>query len=270
MKWRQYCLQLGCLLVVAGAALLLVEWWRGSQTVHAGLRFTAWAILAAGIPMAAVGYLGDWRRGLIIAAGGMMVAGLGCLFADWILPAWPLYENGTYYALHTAGIAGLGAGLAVLCLGLLPEKLLTIFTIPELRQKILITLLFLAIYRIGYFVPLPFVDQDEMLRAMSGARGAIGQLFGYVSMLGGGNANNMSIFALGIMPYISASIILQLLSSFWAPLEKLKKEGESGQKKINEYTRYLTVGICLFQAMIPLQQIFHAQTGGGTLYLEGF
>src|SRR5262245_28223108 len=120
MKWRQYCLQLGGLLVVAGVALLLVEWYRGSYHFHPDLRYASWAMLALGIPMAAVGYLGDWRRGLVISGGAMMVAGLGTLFVDWVLPAWPQYESGSYYALHTAGIVGLGAGLATLCLGLLP------------------------------------------------------------------------------------------------------------------------------------------------------
>jgi preprotein translocase subunit SecY len=142
------------------------------------------------------------------------------------------------------------------------QKLKAIFIIPELRQKILITLLFLAIYRIGFFVPLPFINQDELARKMSGS-GALGQILGFVSMLGGGNLSMSTVFALGIMPYISASIILQLLGSVWPPLEKLQKEGESGRKKINEYTRYLTVGICLIQAFIPVQSMMRSEASGG-------
>jgi preprotein translocase subunit SecY len=140
-------------------------------------------------------------------------------------------------------------------------KLKAIFIIPELRQKILLTLLFLAIYRIGYSIPMPFVDQNKMNQALGGG-GALGNILGFVSMFSGGNLSNATIFGLGIMPYISASIILQLLSAVYPPLEKLKKEGESGQKKINEYTRYLTVFICLFQAFIYVQFIMSPPPSG--------
>jgi preprotein translocase subunit SecY len=150
------------------------------------------------------------------------------------------------------------------------RQIRAIFSIPELRQKILMTLMFLAIYRIGYFIPLPFIDQQEMARKMTG-RGALGQLLGMVSMLGGGNLSAGTIFALGIMPYISASIIFQLLASVYPPLEKLKKEGESGQKKINEYTRYATVLICLIQAIMPVRFMMESSThGGGGLVAEAF
>src|SRR5262249_9728697 len=130
------------------------------------------------------------------------------------------------------------------------EKLVTIFKIPELRRKILFTLMCLAIYRIGYYIPLPIIDQAELQKKMQATAGsALGQVLDFVAMFSGGNLAQASIVALGIMPYISASIIMQLLASFWAPLEKLQKEGESGRKKINEYTRYLTVPICLIQAI---------------------
>jgi preprotein translocase subunit SecY len=130
------------------------------------------------------------------------------------------------------------------------HKLITIFRIPELRRKVLITLLFLAIYRIGYYVPLPIIDQQKLQEKMSNvSQGALGQVLNFVSLFSGGNLSNASIFAMGIMPYISASIIFQLLASFYGPLEKLQKEGESGRKKINEYTRYATVPICMLQAI---------------------
>jgi preprotein translocase subunit SecY len=148
------------------------------------------------------------------------------------------------------------------------QKIRAIFSIPDLRQKILLTMLFLAIYRIGYFIPLPFIDQEKMAAKTSG--GALGQLLGVISMLGGGNLSAGTIFALGIMPYISASIIFQLLASVYPPLEKLKKEGESGQKKINEYTRYATVVICLIQAFIPVRSMMEPEPGGLGLVPQQF
>jgi preprotein translocase subunit SecY len=139
-------------------------------------------------------------------------------------------------------------------------KLKAIFIIPELRQKVLLTLLFLAIYRIGYSIPMPFVDQRQMLKAI-GSGGALGNILSFVSMFSGGNLTHATIFGLGIMPYISASIIFQLLGAVYPPLEKLQKEGESGRKKINEYTRYATVFICLFQALMYVQYIMGTEAG---------
>jgi preprotein translocase subunit SecY len=129
------------------------------------------------------------------------------------------------------------------------QRFLAIFKIPELTRKIVITLILLSVYRIGYYVPVPFINQEELAKKMESAQGTgFGQVLGFVAMFSGGNLSQSSIIALGIMPYISASIIFQLLASFYPPLEKLQKEGESGRKKINEYTRYATVPICLFQA----------------------
>jgi preprotein translocase subunit SecY len=151
------------------------------------------------------------------------------------------------------------------------KKLISIFTIPELRLKILITLGFLAVYRIGYYVPLPFIDQDKMLKAMqSAATTSFGQMMGFISMLGGGNLSQSCIFALGIMPYISASIIIQVLAYVYPPLEKLQKEGESGRKKLNEWTRYLTIVICLIQAMVPVQTMLRPAPDGWGLALPGY
>jgi preprotein translocase subunit SecY len=144
------------------------------------------------------------------------------------------------------------------------NKLITIFKIPELAQKILITLLFLMIYRIGFFVPLPMINQEEMLKGMSSMQqGALGQVLGFVALFSGGTFNQSTIFGLGIMPYISASIIFQLLASVYPPLEKLQKEGESGRKKINEYTRYATVLICVVQAFMWVAQIMRPRNMGG-------
>jgi preprotein translocase subunit SecY len=129
------------------------------------------------------------------------------------------------------------------------EKLRVVFTIPELRQKILLTLLFLAIYRVGWHIPLPIVDPEAMEAAFEGGSG-FGALLDKVAMFSATQLKQATIFGLGIMPYISASIIFQLLASVWKPLEELKKEGEAGQKKINEYTRYATVAICFVQSWI--------------------
>ncbi len=127
------------------------------------------------------------------------------------------------------------------------EKVRVIFTIPELRQKILLTLALLAIYRIGYLIPLPIIDPREM-KAIASAASGFGQLFQQAMLFSATNLSMVTIFGLGIMPYISASIIFQLLASVYPPLEQLQKEGESGRKKINEYTRYATVVLCIFQS----------------------
>ncbi len=139
-------------------------------------------------------------------------------------------------------------------------RLVTIFRIKELRQKILITVLFLAIYRIGFHVPLPIINQAEMEKSF---RGQEGGLLGMISMFSGGTLRQSCIFGLGIMPYISASIIFQLLASVYPPLEKLQKEGEAGRKKINEYTRYATVAICFIQALFWVRHIATPKVDGG-------
>ena len=125
------------------------------------------------------------------------------------------------------------------------EKIRVVFTIPELRQKILLTLLFLAIYRVGWQIPLPIMDMQKVADQQDKGTSA---LLEQVAMFSASNLTQATIFGLGIMPYISASIIFQLLGSVYPPLEKLQKEGESGRKKINEYTRYATVVLCLFQS----------------------
>jgi preprotein translocase subunit SecY len=140
------------------------------------------------------------------------------------------------------------------------DKLLTIFKVPELRRKVLFTALFLAIYRIGFYVPLPIVNQSQLKnweeqQSSSGA----GKLFGTVAMFGGTSIGMSTIFGLGIMPYISASIIFQLLGSVVPSLEAMMKEGESGRKRINEYTRYAAVGLCVVQSAFWVQYMMSPQ-----------
>ena len=115
----------------------------------------------------------------------------------------------------------------------------------ELRQRIWFTLGLLIIYRLGTYIPVPGIDGGALRNFMEQAQAGIG---GILSMFTGGALGRMGIFALGIMPYISASIIVQLLASMVPALEQLKKEGEQGRKKINQYTRYGTVALALFQA----------------------
>jgi len=130
------------------------------------------------------------------------------------------------------------------------EKIRVVFTIPELRRKIFFTLGLLAVYRIGWWITLPVVDPDKMNRWAQDVQGAagLGALVEQVAIFSASQLSQATIFGLGIMPYISASIIFQLLATVWGPLERLQKEGESGRKKINEYTRYATVGLCIFQS----------------------
>lgn len=119
-----------------------------------------------------------------------------------------------------------------------------IHKIPELRKRLLFTLGLLAVYRVGVFVTVPGVDRSIMKTIMAGASGSFLGLF---NMFSGGALKQLSIFALGIMPYISASIIIQLLTVVVPHLEALNKEGEAGRKKINQYTRYGTVLLCVVQ-----------------------
>lgn len=128
------------------------------------------------------------------------------------------------------------------------EKLRLIFTIPELRNKVLFTLALLAVYRIGWQIPLPMIDQEAVSEFAKNMSGDLTKFLAKVSVFSGSQLNQATIFGLGIMPYISASIILQLMGTVYKPLEELKKEGEAGRKKINEYTRYLTVVLCLIQS----------------------
>jgi len=116
--------------------------------------------------------------------------------------------------------------------------------VPELRKRIIFTLLMLAVYRVGVQIPTPGIDAQALASFFARAQGT---LFGMFDMFSGGALKKFSIFALGIMPYISASIIIQLLQVAVPQLEQLKKEGEAGRKKISQYTRYGTVGLSLLQ-----------------------
>ncbi len=121
-----------------------------------------------------------------------------------------------------------------------------IFVIPELRKRLIFTLLLLAVYRIGSQIVTPGLNSEALQQFFEAARGTF---LGFIDMFSGRNMSRMTIFALGVMPYISASIILQLLQVVWPYLERISKEGELGKKKITQYTRYGTLGICLIQGI---------------------
>jgi preprotein translocase subunit SecY len=119
-----------------------------------------------------------------------------------------------------------------------------IFSIEELRMRIIMTLVFLVVFRLGSFVVLPGIDPSSITQG-----GANEGLLGIINVFSGGAFNNVSVFGLGIMPYISASIVLQLLTFAVPHFQKLQKDGESGRKKINQYTRFLTIAITLAQSV---------------------
>ena len=133
------------------------------------------------------------------------------------------------------------------------EKLLTVFRIPELRYKIILTLGLLAVYRLGYYIPLPIIDQTALKQALESQandQSGLGRAMQVVQLFSAASIGMSTIFGLGIMPYISASIIFQLFATVYPPLEKLQKEGEAGRKKINEYTRYATVILAFAQSFM--------------------
>src|SRR3989441_4007645 len=150
------------------------------------------------------------------------------------------------------------------------ESLKNIFAVSDLRNRVLFTLGILGVYRVGHHIPTPGVNTAalaELSRQMQNT------MFGLYDMFSGGNLSKVTIFALGIMPYISASIILQLLTVVWPYLEKLSKEGEVGRKKITQYTRYGTVMLSIVQSLgiaFWLESLSRAGAGGGVVPHPGW
>ncbi|MFG0258234.1 MAG: preprotein translocase subunit SecY [Phycisphaerales bacterium JB043] len=132
------------------------------------------------------------------------------------------------------------------------QAILNIFKIDELRNKVLFTLGMLAVYRIGFWIPVPGINQtalQETMALQSQQQTVAGRALDYLAIFSGGSLGQSTIFGLGIMPYITAAIIFQLLVSMYEPLKKLKEEGPTGQQKIQEYTRYATIAMCVIQAI---------------------
>jgi preprotein translocase subunit SecY len=138
---------------------------------------------------------------------------------------------------------------------------INVFRIPDLRNKVLFTLMMLSVYRIGFYVPLPGVNQDKLARhfRQSGTGGPAQEAAELFAMFTGGDLGQSTLFGLGIMPYISSSIILQILVTVVPALEKLQKEGESGRRKIMEYTRYGTVLLCFIQAIFWISYLMRSE-----------
>ncbi|MEZ6124004.1 MAG: preprotein translocase subunit SecY [Planctomycetaceae bacterium] len=150
-------------------------------------------------------------------------------------------------------------------------KFLTVFRVPELRQKILLTIGLLAVYRMGFSILLPFIDHSLIRETTQGGGGGLGDMLKMVQVFSASNIMNGSIFGLGIMPYITASIVFQLLGTVYPPLEQLQKEGESGRRRLNEYTRYATVLICLLQSFFLIKGLAGGQiTNGQGIVLSGY
>src|SRR5579872_3598389 len=125
------------------------------------------------------------------------------------------------------------------------EKLANIFRIPDLRRRVLFTLGLLAVYRLGSHIPTPGINASQLEQFFNQQGGSF---LGFVDLFSGGNLKRLTVFALGIMPYITASIIFQLLTVVYEPLAKLQKEGELGRRKITQWTRYLTVLLAMVQS----------------------
>ena len=143
------------------------------------------------------------------------------------------------------------------------KSLRTITKIPDLRNKILFTLGMLVLYRVGSYVMVPGIDQNAVTTIKEQAKA--GGVLGFLTLFSGKALTNFAVFALGIMPYITASIILQLLTVVVPSLERLQKEGEVGQQKITQYTRYLTVALAFAQSIgyVFLFQSFQNEAGTG-------
>src|SRR5512140_1668015 len=141
------------------------------------------------------------------------------------------------------------------------EAVANMFRVPDLRRRILFTLGLLAVYRLGGHIPTPGIDANKLQEFFQQSQGT---LWGFIDLFSGGMFRRLTIFALGIMPYITSSIILQLLTVVVPTLEKLQKEGELGRRKITQWTRYLTVGLALMQSF-GIAGMLQASQGGFVL-----
>lgn len=148
------------------------------------------------------------------------------------------------------------------------EIIVNIFMIPELRRRILITFGLLAIFRLGYLIPVPGVDIEIIRKMIEDLASRAGKIYGFVSIFSGGSITNFSVFSLGIMPYITASIMFSLLVKVIPKLEALAKEGPSGQRKISQYTRMVALPISLFWSVFIVMYISGENYNGQPLVLN--
>ncbi len=201
------------------------------------------------------------------AIGGVIAAIAAMLIGKGIVGLMGIASGEGEIASSVTSIIGGGLVLLAYYYALVSKSnirrvLENIFSIPELIGKLVFTLSLLAIYRIGFHIPLPGLNagaiQELAARQQSGI---FGQAMEYFSMFTGGSLQQSTLFGLGIMPYISASIIFTLLVNVIPSLEKLKKEGPAGQKKIQEYTRYAAVGLCVVQAIFWMKYMMNPSSG---------
>jgi preprotein translocase subunit SecY len=150
----------------------------------------------------------------------------------------------------------------------LVEAFRNIFSTPDLRNRVLFTLALLAVYRLGAFIPTPGINTQLLGQLFDQSKGSV---LGLIDLFSGGNLRRLTIFALGIMPYITSSIILQLLVVVWPYLERLQKEGELGRRKITQYTRYLTIVLSAFQSFAIARTLeVQGLSGQSLVYHPGF
>ena len=145
------------------------------------------------------------------------------------------------------------------------EKIANIFRIPDLRKRVLFTLGLLAVYRLGAHIPTPGINADLLAQFFNQNSGSA---LGLVDLFSGGNLRKLTVFALGIMPYITASIIFQLLTVIYEPLAKLQKEGELGRRKITQWTRYVTVLLAIVQSSAIAVSLTGTQTGANMVTIS--
>jgi len=147
------------------------------------------------------------------------------------------------------------------------EKFLNIFRIPELRNRVLFTFAMLAVYRLGSYIPIPGINAAALANAFNHLGGSP---LGLIDLFNGGNLRRMTVFALGIMPYITASIIFQLLTVVYEPLARLQKEGEAGRRKITQWTRYVTILLGVVQSSAIAVALAHGSGGEQLILHPGF
>src|ERR1700751_137917 len=145
------------------------------------------------------------------------------------------------------------------------EKLANVFRVPDLRKRILFTLGLLFVYRLGGHIPTPGINADKLAQFFDQNRGSF---LGFIDLFSGGQLRRLTIFALGIMPYITASIILQLMTVVYEPLAKLQKEGELGRKKITQWTRYLTLLLSAVQSLGIAITLQRQTLSGGVAFVN--
>ncbi len=214
----------------------------------------------------AMGAVAAW----MIVPAGIIVGGA---IVDAISAGQTAHSAGTLLRSVLMMVGGLvvmaGCWWAVWSQSILRRGLENICSIPELLRKLLFTLALLCIYRIGFHVPLAGLNQEKVAAFMGQqSEGVFGSAIRYFGLFTGGSLQQSTLFGLGIMPYITASIIFQLLATVLPSLEKLQKEGPAGYKKIQEYTRYATVPLCIFQAIVWMKIMMGGGRGELLVYPE--